>query len=58
VGKPGGKRIAGNLSTDGRIMLKWILKKQDGKEPSGSIKCRKFTAKCIKLTLFQENVYE
>jgi hypothetical protein len=58
VGKPGGKRIAGNLSTDSRIMLICILEKYDGKEPSGSIKCWEFTAKGMKLRPFQENVWE
>jgi hypothetical protein len=31
VGKPKGERPYGDLGTDERIILKWILKKQDGK---------------------------
>jgi hypothetical protein len=30
VGKPEGKRSLGNLNINGRIILKWILNKQDG----------------------------
>jgi hypothetical protein len=30
VGKPEGKRPLGTLEVDGRIILKWILERQDG----------------------------
>ena len=30
IGKPEGKYHLGNLGIDGRVVLKWILKKYDG----------------------------